>query len=163
MVIFIHRYLDSDHINFQTFVFLNIIIQHDCLLVKFYWWTSNHPLLLWNRTLRLNKFLNGAFTMLNNVVEDGVIILEAQSLFLVMPLILANHPSWSPFKWFFYFKDMMRMTTRLRWRAPQTTSTESATRCSSWSLASSSFWSRYWLISGRRGTGAWYSANRGRC
>ena len=53
VVIFSHRYLDSECMNFKTFVFLAV-----------YWsiWTSSY-----NTDIKGQQFLNGASTMLNNV------------------------------------------------------------------------------------------------
>ena len=54
VVIFSHRYLDSDRIHFKTFVFLAV-----------YWsiWTSSY-----NTDIKVQQlFFNGASTMLNNV------------------------------------------------------------------------------------------------
>ena len=55
MVIFSYRYLDSDLINFKTFVFLAV-----------YWsiWTS-----WYNADIKVQPFLNGASTILNNVFK----------------------------------------------------------------------------------------------
>ena len=62
VVIFSHRYLDSDHnhhihvhVNVKTFVFLVV-----------YWsiWTSSY-----NTDIKVQQFFNGASTMLNNVFD----------------------------------------------------------------------------------------------
>ena len=52
VVIFSHRYLDNDLINIKTFVLLAV-----------YWsiWTSSY-----NADIKVQQFLNGASTMLNN-------------------------------------------------------------------------------------------------
>ena len=55
VVIFSHRYLDRDRINFTTFVFLT---------VQWSIWTSSY-----NTDIKVKKKLNGASTMLNNVFK----------------------------------------------------------------------------------------------
>ena len=57
VVIFIHRFLDSDCINFKTFAFLAV-----------YWpfWT-----LLYNTDIKVQQFFNRSSTMLNNVFKPG--------------------------------------------------------------------------------------------
>ena len=57
MVIFSHRYLDSDRINFKTFVFLAV----------FFFGPSEHHHS--TQISMFNHFLNGASTMLNHVLR----------------------------------------------------------------------------------------------
>ena len=56
VVVFSHRYIDSDGINFKTFVFLAV-----------YWsiWTSSYN----TDIIKVQQFFNGASTMLNNVFK----------------------------------------------------------------------------------------------
>ena len=59
MVIFSHRYLDSDRINFKTFVFL----EAGALFIGP---SERHHI---TQTSKLNKFYNGGSTMLNNIFK----------------------------------------------------------------------------------------------
>ena len=55
LVIFSHRYLDSDRINFKTLVFLAVFGPSE----------HHHT----TQTSKFNNFLNGTSTMLNNVFK----------------------------------------------------------------------------------------------
>ena len=61
VVIFSHRYLDSDSINFKTCVFLAVYRS---------FWTSSY-----NTDIKVQQLFNGASTMLNNIFNTVGVIL----------------------------------------------------------------------------------------